>query len=156
MMIGSLDSTSFPVLPQPPLTSSIISTPYSPVTGKEFSINLHPTAAAFSQSLRDLVMYLNWTDVAVIYEQDDSLIALQDLIKPPILPKNVQFIFRKSDPNFFRDTLIDVKARNIYSMIVDIKSDSLPAFLTAVSFGETFLFYNLPFCCCSEYAKGDI
>lgn len=142
MMIDSGDPSLASSLPAAPLPAAVsppvhIMNPYvhassDMTTGKEFSINLHPTASAFSQSLRHLVMYLNWTDVAVIYEQDVSLIALQDLIKPPTLPKNVQFIFRKSDPHFFRDTLLDVKARNIYSMIIDVKSDSIPAFLTAV------------------------
>jgi ionotropic kainate glutamate receptor 2 len=37
---------------------------------KEFSINLHPGADAISQSLRSLVSFLNWTKVAVIYEDD--------------------------------------------------------------------------------------
>lgn len=37
---------------------------------KEFSINLHPGAYAISQSLRLLVKFLNWTQVAVIYEDD--------------------------------------------------------------------------------------
>ena len=37
---------------------------------KEFSINLHPGAHAVSQSLRLLVKFLNWTQVAVIYEDD--------------------------------------------------------------------------------------
>ncbi|RWS22861.1 glutamate receptor: ionotropic kainate 2 precursor-like protein 1, partial [Leptotrombidium deliense] len=38
--------------------------------GKEFSINLHPGTAAISDSLRELIVYLNWTKVAVIYEDD--------------------------------------------------------------------------------------
>lgn len=37
---------------------------------KEFSINLHPGSAAMSDSLRDLIIYLNWTKVAVLYEDD--------------------------------------------------------------------------------------
>jgi hypothetical protein len=176
MMIGSIDGSSISsILPSIPSSSIILpsssssshqqpslmmGTTGNPMSGKEFSINLHPTAAAFSQSLRDLVMFLNWTDVAVIYERDADLIALQDLIKPPTLPKNVQFIFRKSDSNFFRDTLIDVKSRNIYSMIVDIKSDSIPAFLTAVSEHiHFFLWYpllvSLPFPCPHQAAIPD-
>ncbi|RWS27543.1 glutamate receptor: ionotropic kainate 2-like protein 2, partial [Leptotrombidium deliense] len=59
------------------------------------------------------------------------LIGLQELIKPPQLPKNVQFVFRKSSPLTFRDTLRDIKSRNIYSMVVDAKPDSLPKLLTA-------------------------
>ncbi|XP_015781956.1 glutamate receptor ionotropic, kainate 2-like isoform X1 [Tetranychus urticae] len=98
---------------------------------KEFSINLHPGSAAMSDSLRDLIIYLNWTKVAVLYEDDMSLIGLQELIKPP-LPKNVQFVFRKTEPQIFRETLLDIKNRNIYSLIVDTKPESLPYLLTAI------------------------
>jgi len=99
---------------------------------KEFSINLHPNSKAVSDSLRSLIVYLNWTKVSVVYEDDMSLIGLQELVKPPALPKNVQFVFRKSGPETFRETLQDLKSRNIFSMIVDIKPSSLPSFLTAV------------------------
>ncbi|RWS14649.1 glutamate receptor ionotropic: kainate 2-like protein [Dinothrombium tinctorium] len=104
--------------------------------GKEFSINLHPGSTAISDSLRELIIYLNWTKVAVIYEDDMSLIGLQELVKPPALPKNVQFVFRKSTPDNFRDTLRDIKSRNIYSMIVDAKPEDLPKFLIARNVSE--------------------
>lgn len=132
---GLLDSVLQPA-PLPPLTSSILNPSSHPSIGqgmgKEFSINLHPSSSAFSDSLRDLVTYLNWTEVAVIYEDDVSLISLQDLIRPPSLPKNVQFIFRKSSPAYFRETLLDVKSRSIYSMVIDIKPESIQPFITAV------------------------
>mgnify|MGYP000055871914 CR=1 FL=1 len=40
--------------------------------GKEFSINLHPGAFAVAQSIRVLITFLNWTRIAVIYEDDIS------------------------------------------------------------------------------------
>lgn len=40
--------------------------------GKEFSINLHPGAYAKAHSLRVLISFLNWTQIAVIYEDDIS------------------------------------------------------------------------------------
>lgn len=104
---------------------------------KEFSINLHPGSEAISDSLRDLIIYLNWTKVAVIYEDEMSLIGLQELVKPP-LPRNVQFIFRKSARESFRETLIDLKSRNMYSLIVDIRTESVPALFTAVCFTPHF------------------
>lgn len=41
--------------------------------GKEFSINLHPGSFAVAQSVRVLITFLNWTRVAVIYEDDMSM-----------------------------------------------------------------------------------
>ena len=40
--------------------------------GKEFAINLHPGSYVVAQSLRVLITYLNWTQIAVIYEDDIS------------------------------------------------------------------------------------
>lgn len=61
-----------------------------------------------------------------------ALIKLQQLERSP-LPKSVQFFFRKSSPELFRDTLRDVRTRGIYSIIIDTKPENLPHLLTAVS-----------------------
>lgn len=37
---------------------------------KEFSINLHPAQSLLNAAYRDLINYLNWTKVAIIYEDD--------------------------------------------------------------------------------------
>lgn len=37
---------------------------------KEFSINLYPSPTIIGNALRDLIKYLNWTKIAVIYEDD--------------------------------------------------------------------------------------
>lgn len=37
---------------------------------KEFSINLYPSPAIIGRALRELIVYLNWTKIAVIYEDD--------------------------------------------------------------------------------------
>lgn len=37
---------------------------------KEFSVNLYPSQSLMNVAMRDLINYLNWTKVAVIYEQN--------------------------------------------------------------------------------------
>jgi hypothetical protein len=37
---------------------------------QRLSVNLYPPASLVTQALRDLILYLNWTRVAVIYEDD--------------------------------------------------------------------------------------
>ncbi|XP_017488759.1 PREDICTED: glutamate receptor ionotropic, kainate 2-like, partial [Rhagoletis zephyria] len=98
---------------------------------KEFSINLYPSPAIIGRALRELIVYLNWTKIAVIYEDDVSLIKLQQLVRPP-LSKQVQFIFRKGNALSFRDVLIDVRARGVYSLIIDTRPESLPKILNAI------------------------
>ncbi|KAH9520958.1 Glutamate receptor ionotropic, kainate 1 [Dermatophagoides farinae] len=99
--------------------------------GKEFSINLHPGAFSVAQSIRVLITFLNWTRIAVIYEDDINLIGLQELTTLP-LAKNVQFFFRKTQQDSFRETLMDLRDREIYTMVVDIPHEHLPSFFTAI------------------------
>ncbi|CAL1283893.1 unnamed protein product [Larinioides sclopetarius] len=98
---------------------------------KEFSINLYPSPWLLGRAIRDLTKYLNWTKVAIIYEDDTALINLQELLKLPV-PRNVQYVFRKTDQNGFRDVLRDIKGRGIYSIVVDTKPDNLPHLLKAI------------------------
>lgn len=56
------------------------------------------------------------------------------MVKPP-LGKNVQFIFRKGNSLSFRDVLLDVRSRGVYSLIIDTRPESLPMMLNAVSSG---------------------
>ena len=37
---------------------------------KEFSINLHPSQQYINGAYKDLMVFLNWTKVAIIYEDD--------------------------------------------------------------------------------------
>ncbi|XP_022237656.1 glutamate receptor ionotropic, kainate 2-like isoform X1 [Limulus polyphemus] len=98
---------------------------------KDISINLYPNSRMVGDSLRDLIKYLNWTSVAVMYEENASLIRLQELVRPP-LPQTVQFMFRKCDRNSFRETLRDIKTRGVYSIVADIRQSSVPLLLRAI------------------------
>lgn len=42
---------------------------FEPVS-KEFSINLHPSQDHMNRAFKDLMTFLNWTKVAIIYEED--------------------------------------------------------------------------------------
>lgn len=39
-------------------------------TPKEFSINLQPSQFHVNNAYKDLIVFLNWTKVAIIYEED--------------------------------------------------------------------------------------
>ncbi|GIY87289.1 glutamate receptor ionotropic, kainate 3 [Caerostris darwini] len=98
---------------------------------KEFSINLHPSPKIVGSAIRDLIHYLNWTKVAILYEEDMSLISLQELIRPPV-KRDLQVIFRKTSVDSFRDTLKDIRSRGIFSLVVDTRPQNLPHLLQAV------------------------
>lgn len=37
---------------------------------KEFSINLHPSQEHLNHAMQDVMIFLNWSKVAIIYEED--------------------------------------------------------------------------------------
>jgi hypothetical protein len=39
-------------------------------TFKEFSINLHPSQEHMNHAFKDVMTFLNWTKVAIVYEED--------------------------------------------------------------------------------------
>lgn len=40
------------------------------LASKEYSINLHPSQQHINTAYKDLIVFLNWTKVAIIYEED--------------------------------------------------------------------------------------
>lgn len=37
---------------------------------REFSVNLHPSQHLINTAFKDLITFLNWTRVAIVYEQE--------------------------------------------------------------------------------------
>ncbi|XP_037083604.1 glutamate receptor ionotropic, kainate 2-like isoform X3 [Pollicipes pollicipes] len=98
---------------------------------KEFSINLHPHQPVMNAALRDVMTFLNWTRVAIIYEEENGLIKLQDLIRtPPNM--EIEIAIRQGTPDTFRHVLKEVKSREIFNLIVDTRAESMPTFLRAI------------------------
>lgn len=64
---------------------------FEPIS-KELSINLHPSQEHMNKAFKDLMTFLNWTKVAIIYEEDYGKSAfptfrsyrMQHLVRPMI------------------------------------------------------------------------
>ncbi|KAF2357618.1 Ionotropic glutamate receptor L-glutamate and glycine-binding domain [Trinorchestia longiramus] len=95
---------------------------------KEFSINLYPSHDVVNQAFQDVMNFLNWTKVAIIYEEDIGLIKLQELVKNP--PKDhMEYLLRQGSPGSYRELLKEIKNREIYNVIVDTKAENMNHFL---------------------------
>ncbi|KAJ8957106.1 hypothetical protein NQ318_007321 [Aromia moschata] len=54
---------------------------------KELSINLHPSQEHMNRAFKDLMTFLNWTKVAIIYEEDyvrNSTSLLNDILRKAV------------------------------------------------------------------------
>jgi len=67
------------------------------------TVNLHPEPSAFSQAFMDLVESRKWKSFTLIYEENDGLIKLKDLLRVPALRREeddiVKISVRQHNPN---------------------------------------------------------
>ena len=64
---------------------------------KDFSINLYPDQNLLNRAFQDTIKFLNWTKVAIIYEQNYGFMKLRDLMKFP----GLEIIVRQYDPSSY-------------------------------------------------------
>ncbi|KAL4233054.1 hypothetical protein ACF0H5_007740 [Mactra antiquata] len=85
-----------------------------------FSINVYPDYNILSRSYADIINYWGWKQFTIIYEDDDGLLRLQEVLKAT-KAKDHKITVRKIDPyqtshiSMFKD----MKIKNEYHVIVD-------------------------------------
>lgn len=104
----------------------------SDVQSKEFSINLHPSQHHMNNAYRDLMIYLNWTKVAIIYEEDYGLFKQQELMKSSPTTRCEMYI-RQATPETYRLVLKEIRQKEIYKLIIDTNPIHMNKFFRAVS-----------------------
>ncbi|XP_034937984.1 glutamate receptor ionotropic, kainate 2 [Chelonus insularis] len=100
-------------------------------TFKEFSINLYPAQEHLNKAFTDLMSFLNWTKVAIIYEENYGLFKLQDLVKSPPSPRTEMYI-RQAGAGTYRDVLREIRQKEIYKLIIDIDPIHMQHFFRAI------------------------
>lgn len=137
-------------------TSSLFQEEAAQASDFGFPIKLAPSKSLLAMALRDAVLFLNWTRAALLYEEpqggDPITILLRKSLKFP-LPglAQLEYLIKKVEPSQkgglsskrselfaqevspanYREVLNEIKRRNIFNIIVDIKH--LPLFFRIVS-----------------------
>ncbi|XP_023036469.1 glutamate receptor ionotropic, kainate 3 isoform X1 [Drosophila willistoni] len=96
--------------------------------GKEFSINLYPSYNILTMAYRDLMMYLNWTKVAVIYEEDYGLFNLMH----SSTELRTEMYIRQASPDTYRQVLRAIRQKEIYKIIVDTNPANIKQFFRSI------------------------
>lgn len=96
---------------------------------KEFSINIRPAQQYVNEAFRDIITYLNWTKLAIIYEDNYGLLKIRELLREH---KPDLYIFHADPTNFVR-ILNEIKNKDIYNLVVDTKAEHMKDFLKAVN-----------------------
>ncbi|XP_024084773.1 glutamate receptor ionotropic, kainate 2-like [Cimex lectularius] len=98
---------------------------------RELSINLHPAQSLLNAAYQDVMAYLNWTRVAILYEEDYGLMKLRELVRSPE-DRDVEVHLRQADPSNYRAVLKEVKSKEIHNLLVDARPENIRSFLKKV------------------------
>ncbi|GJQ67701.1 hypothetical protein Trydic_g16524 [Trypoxylus dichotomus] len=98
---------------------------------REFSINLYPAQHLLNRAFQDVMAFLNWTRVAIIYEEDYGLIKLRELVRSPY-NRDMEIHIRQADPETYRPILKEIKCKEIHNIIIDTKSKNMKYFLKGI------------------------
>ncbi|XP_049838253.1 glutamate receptor ionotropic, kainate 2-like isoform X3 [Schistocerca gregaria] len=98
---------------------------------KEFSINLYPSQSLLNNAFQDVMAFLNWTRVAIVYEEDYGLIKLRELVRAPT-NRDVEIHLRQADPDNYRSVLKEIKSKEIHNLVVDTKPEHMHHFLRGI------------------------
>ncbi|CAI6362581.1 unnamed protein product [Macrosiphum euphorbiae] len=99
---------------------------------KRFSINLYPKQSLLNKAYSDVISFLNWTKMAIIYEHDYDLFRMKDFMKTVPHRKTVEVYLRHATPETYRSVLNEIKNMEIYNMLVDTKSEHVDHFLRGI------------------------
>ncbi|XP_068994306.1 glutamate receptor ionotropic, kainate 2 isoform X4 [Neodiprion pinetum] len=98
---------------------------------KEFSINLHPAQTLLNTAYQDVMGFLNWTKVAIIYEDDYGLVKLRELVRSP-RSRDMEIHLRQAGPESYRQVLTEIKTKEIRNLVVDTKPEHMHHFLRTI------------------------
>nr|XP_036222536.1 glutamate receptor ionotropic, kainate 1-like isoform X1 [Bactrocera oleae]XP_036222537.1 glutamate receptor ionotropic, kainate 1-like isoform X1 [Bactrocera oleae] len=98
---------------------------------KEFSINLYPSQRLMNLAHRDLMVFLNWTKTAILYEDNLGIFNHQDLVHVTADIRTELYI-RQTSPKTYRQVLRAVRMKDIYKIIVDTNPTNINAFFRAI------------------------
>ncbi|XP_066276786.1 glutamate receptor ionotropic, kainate 2-like isoform X1 [Branchiostoma lanceolatum] len=95
-----------------------------------------------SQAILDMVNYYGWTRVSLLYDSDDALLRLQELLKSPARTK-MELKIRKLRRGDGEGVLKDCKLDGSNKIIIDVSYEKLPRVLhKALQLGMMTHFYH--------------
>ncbi|XP_063925797.1 glutamate receptor ionotropic, kainate 2-like isoform X2 [Zophobas morio] len=92
---------------------------------KHTTINFYPDAYLLSQALATIVRNLQWRSFVILYEENDGLVRLQEVLKLQSYNKHSTVMVRQLEGPDCRPLLKEIRASSEHRIILDCKSDSI-------------------------------
>ncbi|XP_069184022.1 glutamate receptor ionotropic, kainate 2 isoform X2 [Procambarus clarkii] len=89
----------------------------------DYSVNLYPHPSSLSKAYLDLVRVLEWRSFCILYEDNDGLVRMQELLKTPSPNEFKVSIRQLPRGNDYRGVLNEVKATLEQNIILDCKTE---------------------------------
>lgn len=114
------------------------------------SVNLFPHPLALGNAFRDLIKMKNWKSFAILYEENEALVGMQEILKDPSLREKrivvrqfpagsgeYRTTFKELHKLAIKNIIVDVPQEHIYSVLkhaqqVDMLSDYHNYFFTSL------------------------
>ncbi|XP_076317496.1 glutamate receptor ionotropic, kainate 2-like [Tachypleus tridentatus] len=95
------------------------------------TVNLFPFWKTLSKAYRDLIKSKNWKNFAIVYEENEALIRLEELLKDPLMRAGQRKVLVKQIvPGLeYRKLLKQIGKAGIKNIIVDVPTERITDFL---------------------------
>lgn len=89
------------------------------------SVNLFPHPAALGKAYLDFIKHKDWRTFAVLYEESDALIRLQEILKDPLMRER-KVMVRQFEPGVeYRKVLKDIGRSGIKNIVLDVPTQRI-------------------------------
>ncbi|XP_015783422.1 glutamate receptor ionotropic, kainate 2 [Tetranychus urticae] len=88
------------------------------------SINLHPHPKVFGEAIRDLIRMKNWKNFAILYQENEALVRLEEILKDEVL-REKKMVVRQFETDEYRTIFKEVNKLNIKNLIVDVPRENI-------------------------------
>eukprot|EP00092_Neocalanus_flemingeri_P008205 GFUD01008847.1.p1 GENE.GFUD01008847.1~~GFUD01008847.1.p1 ORF type:complete len:922 (+),score=198.85 GFUD01008847.1:309-3074(+) len=97
----------------------------------DFSISVHPHPSLLSKAFADFVRKSNWRSLIVLYETEDGLVKLQELLKLPKTFHGLKITLRQLTPDTldYRPLLKEIKKSEETRIVLDCDYDKIALIL---------------------------
>ena len=88
------------------------------------STNLYPQPKSLGYAFRDLVKLKNWKNFAILYEENDALVRVQEVLKDPDL-RQKKIVVRQFDSDEYRKVFKEIGKLGIRNIILDVPREHI-------------------------------
>lgn len=99
---------------------------------KDYSLNLYPHPESLSQAFMDLIDAFQWKEFLILYEDNEALIKLQDVLKLSPNDPDMRIIVRQLIPtkdDDYRPLLKDIKKSGNTRILLDCRTELIQVVL---------------------------